>query len=121
MGDFEEMFGSEGGKQMEIENAKYLTKPLTKSVEIYCVSGRVWDQQYKNVQWRNGNRDWQQRCVRIERERGVSMCDVIDELRGVLKADGLAPKDTNAEVLLEWRMGEHPVDMSAFDAFDRTG
>ncbi|KNG51613.1 mfs general substrate transporter [Stemphylium lycopersici] len=121
MGDFEEMFGSEGGKQVEIENAKYLTKPLTKSVEIYCVSGRVWDQQYKNVQWRNGNRDWQQRCVRIERERGVSMCDVIDELRGVLKADGLAPKDTNAEVLLEWRMGEHPVEMSAFDAFDRTG
>ena len=119
--DFEAMFKDEVGKQVEIEDAKYLTKPLTKSVEIYCVSGAVWDQGYKNVQWRSGSRDWQHCCVRIERERGVRMCDVLDELRGVLKADGFAPEGNDGEVVLEWRIGEHPVEMSAFEAFDRTG
>ncbi|KAL6161629.1 hypothetical protein ACJQWK_08299 [Exserohilum turcicum] len=100
VGEFEDMFGGEA------EAERYLTRPLTRSVEIYCVSGAVWDTGYKNVQSRAAYSEWQQRCVRVEREKGVRMCDVVEELRGVLKPEDFAQQEGNAEILLQWQMAD---------------
>jgi hypothetical protein len=91
---------AEGGSWKQ----EYLTKPSSKVVEIYCPLGATWDKGYANVLGRRGGREWQQRCVRVERERGVRMGDVVDEVRGVLKAEEDMERE-GSEVVLEWRFG----------------
>jgi hypothetical protein len=56
------------------ERHRYLTSPASKVVEVYCPMGAVWDDGYKNVRHRLGERDWHQRCLRVERGRGVRRC-----------------------------------------------
>lgn len=98
----------------------HLTQPCTKSVEVRCVDGAVWDTEYGNVQRRGGDMEWMQQCVRVERERGVRTCDVIDELRGVMTADKVM-RERDGSVLLEWRMGCYSAVSLSYEAFDRTG
>lgn len=73
-----------------------------KRVEVYCVKGAIWDLGYDSVV-RQKKENWQQYSVRVERERGVRMGDVVDELRRVL---GPGPELlTDDRVVLEWRFG----------------
>jgi hypothetical protein len=102
----------------------YLTRPAIRSVEIYCVEGAVWDQEYGNVLRRGARREWQQRCVRIERERGIRMGDVVDELRDMLKTSEVVAglgEDARGEVLLEWRFEDAATRMTCFEWLDSTG
>jgi hypothetical protein len=116
---FWELFGDEEeedcsyGKENEGWKDSYLTKPASKVVEIYCSMGAVWDKGYGNVLRRQGGREWQQRCLRVERARGVRMGDVVDELKGVLKVEEEMEAE-GAEVVLEWRFGAsaHSVPVS---------
>jgi hypothetical protein len=107
---FWELFGDEEeedysyGKERDGWRDAYLTKPSCKVVEVYCPMGAVWDEGYGNVLRRQGGREWQQRCVRVERERGVRMGDIVDELKGVLKVEESMEAE-GAEILLEWRFG----------------
>jgi hypothetical protein len=103
---FWELFGEEEeeGKEREGWRVGYLTKPSCKVVEVYCPMGALWDEGYGNVLRRQRGREWQQRCVRVERERGVRMGDVVDELRGVLKVE-MDMEAEGQEVVLEWRFG----------------
>jgi len=102
----------------------YLTRPVTRSMEIYCVEGAEWDQEYRNVLHRHGRRDWQQRCVRVEREKGLRMGDGVEELRSVLntsKAGADTVEAIQRDVMLEWRFGEAASRMTCFEWFDGTG
>jgi hypothetical protein len=126
VGEFDEQFaGDEDGVEKDKSSmSAYLTRPVTRSVEIYCVEGAVWDQEYKNVLHRQGRREWQQRCVRVERGRGVTMEDVVEELSGVLRTSRVGTEtggDMPGEVLLEWRFEESARRMLCCELFDSTG
>jgi hypothetical protein len=71
-----------------------LPRAASRSVEMYC-SGMKWDESSDSVQSRHGRS-----CIRVERQKGVRMGDVIDELRGVLIPS------TDDTVLLEWSFDE---------------
>ena len=103
----------------EEEGMKYLTQPVTKKVEVRCLDGAEWNEEYMNVRAIEGEMEWLRKCVRVERESGVRMCDVIDELRGVIEADWIV-QHGSGNVLLDWRMGDNP-ERHSFHAFDRTG
>jgi hypothetical protein len=77
-----------------------VTMPGCKSVEVYCVRGTIWDLSYNSVMTTK-DETWRGHSVRVEREKGVRMGDVIDELRRVL----IAGPDllTDDRVVLEWR------------------
>jgi hypothetical protein len=126
LGDFDEWFAgdaNEMNKEMNSMSA-YLTRPRTRSVEIFCVEGAAWDLEYANVLRREGRREWQQCCVRIERDRGVRMGDVVDELRGVLKPREIVGRNGEGapgEVLLEWRFEDTAKRMLSFEWLDSTG
>ena len=110
--------GTEGKGRSEWRDA-FLTQPISRMVEVYCPLGAVWDRGYGNLLKRNGGREWQQSCVRVERERGARMGDVVDEVRGLLKADGDMERE-GSELVLEWRFGtsaEMEVLMEDFDLF----
>ena len=64
---FEAMFDMEEDET----GTKYLTQPFTKSVEVRCIDGAIWDTEYGNVQGAGSDLEWAQRYVRVERERGV--------------------------------------------------
>jgi hypothetical protein len=102
------------------ERAGYVTQPVTKSVEVRCFRGAVWDTEYMNVHLQTGNEGWQATFVRIEREKGVRMCDIVDELRGVIEADWEVRRGRD-DVLLDWRMGGYRFVDPSYEAFDRTG
>ncbi|EUC42975.1 hypothetical protein COCMIDRAFT_28483 [Bipolaris oryzae ATCC 44560] len=116
LGEFERMLEI---KNDEEEGMKYLTQPVTKSVEVRCLDGAEWDEEYRNVRTTAGDMEWLRRCVRVERESGVRMCDVVDELRGVIEAEW-SVQQGSGNVLLDWRMGDCP-ERHLFHAFDLTG
>lgn len=116
LGEFERMLEI---RDDEEEGMKYLTQPVTKKVEVRCLDGAEWNEEYMNVRAIEGEMEWLRKCVRVERESGVRMCDVIDELRGVIEADWIV-QHGSGNVLLDWRMGDNP-ERHSFHAFDRTG
>jgi hypothetical protein len=130
---FEELFSSSsssspGKGYADGGEEGFLTRPLTKVVEIYCPAGAVWDEGYANVLHRDGWKSWQQRCVRVERERGVRMGDVLDGLRGVLKIgnsrERLVSREEEGEegeVLLEWRFGCAAMQIPVSPILDGSG
>lgn len=80
--------------------AESMTQPYVKSVEVYARRGAEWDLSNKSAILR-GRETWARYMVRVERERGVRMGDVVDELRGVL-----VPETSDVDyqsILLEWR------------------
>lgn len=103
----------------EEEGMKYLTQPVTKYVEVRCLDGAEWNEEYMNVRTTQDDKEWLRKCVRVERESGVRMCDVVDELRGVIEAEWTVLQGCG-KVLLDWRMGHCP-ERHVFYAFDRTG
>ncbi|KAG9194465.1 hypothetical protein G6011_04500 [Alternaria panax] len=120
--EFDEWF-LEGKRKMG-EMEAYLTRPVTRSVEVYCVEGAMWDPEYGNVLHRGVRRQWQQRCVKIERERGIRIGDVIDELRGMLRTVEVvagSEEEAQGEVLLEWRFEDAATRMMCFEWLDSTG
>jgi len=126
VGEFDEWFAGCENETEEgrISMSAYLTTPVTRSIEIYCVEGAEWDREYRNVLHRHGRRDWQQRCVRVEREKGVRMGDVVEELRTVLKTSRVGADTGEAiqgDVMLEWRFEETASRMTCFEWFDGTG
>lgn len=84
----------------EVKDLRMLTYPVVQSVEINCPRGGKWDKENKSVLTRKGA-TWRYQCVRVDREKGVRMCDVFDELRGVLK-----PQVDGEKLLLEWWFGK---------------
>jgi hypothetical protein len=101
-----------------------LSKPVTRKVEVYCVEGAAWDQEYVNVLQRGARKEWQQRCVKIERRNGIRLGDVVDELRGMLKPNEAVTEfggDVQKEVLLEWRFDDAAIRMMCFEWLDSTG
>jgi hypothetical protein len=123
-GEFDEWFVEEKEEKERRGMEAYVTKPVTRSVEIYCVEGAEWDQEYGNLLRRGARREWQQRCVKIERERGIRMGDVVDELRGMLKTSDVVAghgEDARQGVLLEWRFEEAATRMMCFEWLDSTG
>ena len=123
--EFDEWFARCEGETEEgrISMSAYLTRPVTRSIEVYCVEGAEWDREYRNVLHRHGRRDWQQRCVRVEREKGLGMGDVVEELRSVLKTSkvGDVGEAIRGDVMLEWRFEEAASRMTCFEWFDGTG
>lgn len=81
----------------------FLTQPPTSGVRLYCPMGAEWDLSNKSVVHRGGF-TWRCASIRVEREKGVRMGDVIDELRGVLVPDHEG--GVTGMVLLEWRFRE---------------
>jgi hypothetical protein len=79
-----------------------LTHPPVACVEVSCLKGLKWDLTNASVLFREeGLRHVN--FVRIERERGVRMCDVLDELQGVLFPVPVCADD--GEVMLKWQLG----------------
>ena len=113
----------EVGRERSVIDA-YLSKPVTRKVEVYCVEGATWDQEYVNVLQRGARKEWQQRCVKIERRNGIRLGDVVDELRGMLKPNEVVTefgRDVQKEVLLEWRFDDAAIRMMCFEWLDSTG
>lgn len=126
VGVFDELFAryENESEASRVAISAHLTKPVTRSVEVYCVEGAEWDQEYRNVLHRHGRRDWQQQCVRMERQKGVRMADLVEELRGVLETSKIGAETGEAiqgEVMLEWRFEEAARRMTCFEWFDATG
>ncbi|KAH7350362.1 hypothetical protein BKA66DRAFT_289924 [Pyrenochaeta sp. MPI-SDFR-AT-0127] len=81
----------------------YLSQPPPSNVEVYCLKGAEWNLSFANAQYQESS-GWQRLCVRIEREKGVRMIDVVDELRDVLTPSmGL---DVGSDVCLEWHFDD---------------
>lgn len=81
----------------------YLTQPPPTDISIFGLKGVEWDLLYADVQSRD-NGGGQDLGVRIQRERGVRMGDVLDELRGVLIPD-MGP-NADGDILIEWHFDE---------------
>ncbi|KAJ5030017.1 hypothetical protein J3E71DRAFT_349402 [Bipolaris maydis] len=116
LGEFERMLKIRNGEE---EGMKYLTHPVTKKVEVRCLDGAEWDEDYMNVRTAKADMEWSRKYVRVERESGVRMCDVVDELRGVIEADWVVQHGCG-NVLLNWRMGDC-TERHLFNAFELTG
>ena len=86
----------------EVSEERALKLPLPRvpsgSIEMYCL-GMTWDESPESVQLRHGRP-----CISVERQKGVRMGDVVDELRGVLTAQQRSSTDDT--VLLEWSFDE---------------
>jgi hypothetical protein len=79
-----------------------LTYPPVECVEVSCLEGAKWDLTNKSVLFRaEGTRRVD--FVRVERKEGVRMCEVLDELRGVLALRTECADD--CELMLEWQLG----------------
>lgn len=75
---------------------KYLIEPPSKAVEVYLFQGALWNGTYANALSRG-----EESCVRIEREKGVRMADVLEELNCLLCILDMDNLDTDLE--LEFR------------------
>ncbi|KAF9694371.1 hypothetical protein EKO04_007530 [Ascochyta lentis] len=74
-----------------------------KSVTVFCLGGASWDLLYGNVRYRSYG-GVSRFSVKLEREDGVRLCDVLDELRGTLIVDGMSG-GLGQDVLLAWVFG----------------
>jgi hypothetical protein len=82
----------------------FLTQPPIRNVELYCPQGALWDHPNNSVLYRQEGAGWSAHCIRVEREKGVRLCDVLDELRGVLVPSRGFP--TESMLALEWQFDQ---------------
>ncbi|KAH6614139.1 hypothetical protein C7974DRAFT_404593 [Boeremia exigua] len=70
------------------------------AVTVFCMRGASWDSSYANVRCREygGMKGY---SVRVEGEHGVTMGDVLNELRGTLVFDGMSG-GCGQDVVLVW-------------------
>jgi hypothetical protein len=61
----------------------------SKSVTVFCLGGASWDLLYGNVTYRSYG-GVSRFSVRVEKESGVSLGDILDELMGPLVVDGMS-------------------------------
>lgn len=81
-------------------HAKSMAQPFVRNVEVYAWGGARWDLSNQSVKLR-GRENWARHMVRIEREKGVRMGDVVDELKGLLTPD--TNDEDDQSLLLEWK------------------
>ncbi|KAF2032470.1 hypothetical protein EK21DRAFT_109850 [Setomelanomma holmii] len=81
---------------------EYLTQSPVQSARLCCLKGAEWDRTNKSVIDRDGF-TWRYSSILAQRERGVRMGDLVNELRGVLVPES----DLDAMVLLEWHFTDH--------------
>ncbi|KZM25874.1 hypothetical protein ST47_g2889 [Ascochyta rabiei] len=87
------------GKHRRDRNGLLAVVP-PKSVTVYCLAGASWDLLYSNVRYRSyGGVD--RFSVTVEREDGVRLGDILDELRGALIVDGRSG-GLGEDILLVW-------------------
>lgn len=71
-----------------------------KCVTVFCVAGVSWDLLYANVKYRDYG-GLKRFSVSVEREEGVRLGDVVDELKGTLVVDGMS-EGLGQDVSLVW-------------------
>jgi hypothetical protein len=76
------------GKPEEDIGGFLAVKPPT-AVTVFCLGGVQWDLLYANVKYRDYG-GVKRFSVRVEREEGVRMSDVVNEMRGTLVVDGMS-------------------------------
>lgn len=59
-----------------------------KSVTVFCLGGASWDLSYANLKYRDYG-GVKRVSVKVERQRGVRLSNVLDELKGTLMVDGV--------------------------------
>lgn len=67
---------------------EFLCAKSPTAVTVFCLGGASWDLLYANVRYQEYGRT-ERFAVRVEREGGVRLSDVLDELRGTLIVDGM--------------------------------
>lgn len=79
-----------------------LAQPLVTSVVVSCIRGGLWDHSNKSVlsQKAAGCGLW---FIKVEREKGVRLRDVLDELRGVLLP--IPEISFDGTLVLQWKFG----------------
>jgi hypothetical protein len=86
-----------------------LTYPPVACVVLSCLKGAKWDLTNESILIREEGKR-RINFVRIERKKRVRICDVIDELRGVL-VPGIVCVD-DREMMLNWQFGDTQVRQS---------
>jgi hypothetical protein len=76
------------GKPEEDLSCLLAAKPPT-AVTVFCLGGVQWDLLYANVRYKDYE-GVKRFSVRVEREKGVRMSDVVNEMRGTLVVDGMS-------------------------------
>lgn len=89
------------------DDAEFLAVVPPKSVTVFCTSGVQWDLLYSSVRYRDVG-GVKRFSVKVEREGGVRMQDVVEELSGTLVKDGMAG-GFGQDVVLLWVFGDGPV------------
>lgn len=87
------------GELKEDRNEFLAVRPPT-VVTVFCFGGASWDLLYASVRYRDYG-GVERFSVRVEREDGVRMGDVIEELRGTLVVDGMGG-GLGQDVTLVW-------------------
>ncbi|KAF3052616.1 hypothetical protein E8E11_010551 [Didymella keratinophila] len=75
-----------------------------KTVTVYCLGGVHWDLLYSGVKYRE-HRGVKRFSVRLEREKGVRLKDVMEELAGTLVVHGMSGS-LGQDVTLVWVFGD---------------
>ena len=93
------------GKPRDDVDGFLAVKPPT-AVTVFCLGGVQWDLLYANVKYRDYG-GVKRFSIRVEREEGVRMSDVVDELRGTLIVDGMSG-GLGQNVALIWVFEDSP-------------
>ncbi|KAJ4410826.1 hypothetical protein N0V91_001754 [Didymella pomorum] len=75
-----------------------------KAVTVFCLGGSQWDLLYSGVRYRE-HRGAKRFSVRLEREEGVRLKDVMEELAGTLVVHGMSG-GLGQDVTLVWVFGD---------------
>jgi hypothetical protein len=96
---YHDLYDLVNGKERQ-DSQDLLAVVPPKSVIVFCLGGVSWDLLYTNVRYRLYG-DLERFSVRVERESGVRMVDVLDELRGTLVVNGMSG-GLGQHVFLTW-------------------
>lgn len=89
-----------GERRSDRGEGEFLIVVPPKSVTVFCLGGVSWDLLYADVKYRMYG-GVQRFSIRVERERGVRLGDVLDELKGTLIVDGMSG-GLEQDVVLVW-------------------
>ncbi len=100
---FQHLYDFIYGKDRKTRSGFLASKPPT-AVTVFCFGGVAWDLSYANVQCREYE-SGKKPSVRVEKEGGVMMEDIVNELRGTLVVDGMSG-GLGQDVVLIWKFDD---------------
>lgn len=101
---YQQLYDLVHGKERQ-EGDSYLAVKPPAAVTVFCLRVLGWDSTFANVRFRYC-RGTKRLSIRVEREGGVRMSDVFDELRGTL-VDNWKDEILEQDVVLGWVVEDH--------------